>query len=464
MAELPVPGLDMNEPGMLSPTRPELVVQAGPGALAVADWTQLGAPQFVGHPADRRAAANATLSPAGVPIDLTAPLHALGLPAGCFAPIVSTCDYATDVLRNQTYGNHGIPLVASDPRRPWTATVSASGHVAILHGTEIAIWKPATRRVVRRLTGIPAQCASGFYPQDLAFTGDARHGRIVLGCAPTLVSWNLDRPGATPSWTTKWAGPSFNAPAPVLISPDGRIVAVTILGGTQFLDARTGHLRAKSPLVGVDNQTGGAFSPDSHTYGLLHWSGGLDLVDPRTGTLRRTVVSTHGNLADYGIISTQNGPTSGNPSAIAFSSDANLVAVWHDSIGLELWDARTGESLAVLDGRTPTLAGTLTTVSGTGRIDADFHHRLDALFAHGGDAIHVADLRELVPVVDGATAVDHLGLLRMVDWSLRPADLVRAACTVAGRDLTRVEWRDLIGSTTPYHHTCAPLLQKRPGS
>ena len=452
LAELPVPGLDMNEPGTLSPTRPELVVQAGPGALAVADWSQLGAPHFVGQPADHRTAANAALSPAGVPIDLTTPLHALGLPTGCFAPIVSTCDYATDLLQNQTYGNHGIPLVASDPRRPWTATASASGQVAMLHGTEITIWNPATRHFVRRLVGVPAQCASGFYPQDLAFAGGAVHGRIVLGCAPTLVSWNLDRPGAMPAWTTKWAGPSFNAPAPVLIGPDGQIVAVTVLGGTQFLDARTGRLHAKSPLVTVDNQTGGAFSPDGRTYGLLHWSGGLDLIDPRTGTLQRTMVSTHGNLADFGIISAQNGPTSGNPSAIAFSPDRTLVAVWHDRIGLELWDERTGEPLAVLDGRMPA------PTSGTGVIDADLHHRLDAIFMHGSDTIHVGDLRELVSVVAGLPSGDHAGVLRTVDWSLRPRDLVRAACTVADRDLTPVEWRTLVGATTPYRRTCTPFL------
>ena len=41
----------------------------------------------------------------------------------------------------------------------------------------------------------------------------------------------------------------------------------------------------------------------------------------------------------------------GNPEA-AFSPDGNYFAVWQNERGLELWDLHTGQSIAVLDGRT----------------------------------------------------------------------------------------------------------------
>ena len=39
-------------------------------------------------------------------------------------------------------------------------------------------------------------------------------------------------------------------------------------------------------------------------------------------------------------------------------------------------------------------------------------------------------------------------------WDLDPEHWVDAACRVAGRNLTRYEWNDLIGNLAPYHATC----------
>jgi hypothetical protein len=48
------------------------------------------------------------------------------------------------------------------------------------------------------------------------------------------------------------------------------------------------------------------------------------------------------------------------------------------------------------------------------------------------------------PVVDGS-------ILR---WDLRPSSWVAAACRLVGRNLTRAEWRQHVGTRT-YRETCA---------
>jgi hypothetical protein len=39
-------------------------------------------------------------------------------------------------------------------------------------------------------------------------------------------------------------------------------------------------------------------------------------------------------------------------------------------------------------------------------------------------------------------------------WDLDPTSWIRAACGVAGRNLTRDEWAAHIGDLAPYHPTC----------
>jgi hypothetical protein len=45
--------------------------------------------------------------------------------------------------------------------------------------------------------------------------------------------------------------------------------------------------------------------------------------------------------------------------------------------------------------------------------------------------------------------------LSTVRWSMGGNGLVRAACGIVGRDLTVAEWQHYVGSSVPYHHTCA---------
>ncbi len=65
--------------------------------------------------------------------------------------------------------------------------------------------------------------------------------------------------------------------------------------------------------------------------------------------------------------------------------------------------------------------------------------RLPAWFTARGDTLHVSDVSELVPVIDGAAGTDRTTVTRSVTWSLRPDDMARAVCTIVGRDLRRCE-------------------------
>ena len=419
------------------------------------DWTQPGAPHFAQTSIGPASAEVIGLAPDARAIDLTDALRALGLPTRCFAPITSDCDYRVDQPTTPPEAQP-IPFAPDSSRKPWSATASASGQVAILDGKQIVIWNPAGHRVERRLTGVPAKC-DDFAPHDLAFVGTATEGRVVLGCPPSMLSWDLGSTASTPAWRYAWAGPSFNSPTPVLISNDDTTVGVTAFGGMQFVDARTGRLRAHGPTVEEDIQTGGAFSPDGHTYAQVAFSGAVALIDTATGTVRRTLNSALGDLSDAGVTCAICGATSGNPPSVAFSPDGQLIAVWHDAVGIEIWNAQTGVEIAVLGGTTPDPAGTLNTLAGTGTFDVAFRHRLVAAFP-SADTCRSPTCASSCSVVAGVPTNTYTSRLRTVTWSLRPADWELAACSVVRRDLTPAEWKILVSSTAPYQHTCTPLL------
>jgi len=42
-------------------------------------------------------------------------------------------------------------------------------------------------------------------------------------------------------------------------------------------------------------------------------------------------------------------------------------------------------------------------------------------------------------------------------WDIDPAHLAKAACTLAGRNLTRTEWTTYLSGLGPYHATCPDL-------
>jgi WD40 repeat protein len=186
----------------------------------------------------------------------------------------------------------------------------------------------------------------------------------------------------------------------VSFSPDGKHVAA--LGccqpGTtiQVWDARSGEELFRPE---VENATSFAFSSDGRLLGATTADGKVFLIDAHDGRRVGPPIDASGDVI----------------SQISFSPDSRLFAVSSNDLTATLWDIQTRKRI----GNTfPTEPGVVPS----------------AQFAANGDLI-----------------IDYLA--KATVW---PTDLqawVRYACQVAGRDLTAVEWIDLLPGR-PYQHVC----------
>lgn len=283
----------------------------------------------------------------------------------------------------------------------------------------------------------------------------------------------------TPSFGVKWAGAS---------------TLIGDFGGegprrTGFLDLRTDETFSGDPLpddaVGVWTNAEG-----DRTY-VGRAGGEIWTVDPSTGRRMEPTLQTDG----------------GDPAYVTTSPDGDrvLVTSWNsdykpDSI---LFDADTGEriraGLVRLGITSLTARDEVVSVLGNRsifRYDADTFERigslpsgtggLDALSVSGdGRTLTAYDLNETVSVYDlvgGIRLGDPIpvagewnfpgegsfsGVIRadgaelavnvpagIAVWDLRPSSHADAACTMAGRDLTRDEWTAYLSEFGPYRSTC----------
>lgn len=103
--------------------------------------------------------------------------------------------------------------------------------------------------------------------------------------------------------------------------------------------------------------------------------------------------------------------------------------------------------------------------------DIEFDERGNVLVVRTTDAAHVIDVANRVklggpiptgrPDPDEGLAVSPDGLEMAIattagtaTWSLDPIEWERAACRLAGRNLTRGEWQRYIGGLADYRATC----------
>jgi WD40 repeat protein len=387
------------------PNRPDIVFQHGDGALGVLDWTKPGPSPFATGAAGPPSGPTVTLTPAGSVVDLAAPLRTLGLD--------------------------------SSPN-------------------------PLSQRIVRQLSGVPASCPATGKP-IIDFVGTATTGRVILGCTPKLVFWDLSKPGPGPLWTEPWPGLRFDEPFGPVISPDYTTIADTdAIGTIRLLDARTGAVRARGPTVGADNLLQLSYSPDSHVLAAVHYASDITLLNTSDLSVIQ-VLHSQLNAADNGAF--------GLP-VVAISPDHAYVAAWHQYGVTEVWDTASGVSLAVLnvqqagdgpvrasdqpvgsDGRavTPAVVALLRHDGGPGNAQ----YQLGALnFSADGTALRFDLLAGYQP--PGAPVYHRFSSVR---WSMGGDGLVRAACGIVGRDLTIVEWQHYVGSGVPYHQTCSGYLE-----
>ncbi len=413
-------GIGVN-PTAVDPVAPHLVYQPGQqGSLAVLDWTQLGSPYFETAASTQRLAFPVLVSPTG-----------------------------------QLLGAKDDPPLPTGDR----AFTSPAGYAAILSNDRIVLNDPRLNRTVRTLTDVPSGCTSAPGP-NFVFTGTPTNGRVAIECPhdqsafaqATLLSWDLSDPRSAPQWRQTFVMPNYGGyNIPFLVaSSDGNTLGVMGALSAQVVDGRTGRLVATGPAA-----TGGqlerlALSPDTRTLATIDYSGHVQLLDTATGTLRHTLTSSTGNAANPGF--------AGDPE-LAFSPDGAYLAVWSDPIGLEVWDLRTGASIGVLDGRA-TVAPFTTSLGTLYGFDLGPYTQLVVTFGAADASVTVTGERRLGAPPDYLIGFpgDGPSAIRTVTWSMKPSDWERAACTIAGRDLTTDEWNQYVGASVPYHRTCTPLL------
>jgi WD40 repeat protein len=143
-----------------------------------------------------------------------------------------------------------------------------------------------------------------------------------------------------------------------------------------------------------------------------------------------------------------------NSSAFALSPRHATLAIGTEDGRILWWDARTGRSL-----------GTPTKADEAAQLTFSPDGRLLALSTSSVGLLDVATRKRVgsgFPAVKGwvpGVAFEPDGRLLIfqvaatIEWPTDRPTLQRAACRIAGRDLTPAEWRDLLPHR-PYRHVC----------
>ncbi len=200
-------------------------------------------------------------------------------------------------------------------------------------------------------------------------------------------------------------------PIGVAYSPDGDTLAVTVQNNLLVLYDAVTHDPLGDPIDSVDSAfLATAFSPDSQRFATGTTSGRV--IQWNTADRREIEPSLEG---DVGAIA-----------GVAYSPDGKLLATTRLGFSTtQLWQADDGAQFGgtFVAGRTPYTERTFT-----------IHHFVASrpAFSPKGD-------RLVTPGFEHAT----------VSWTLDPEAWRRAACAIAGRDLTEAEWNQFLPARTP---------------
>jgi WD40 repeat protein/class 3 adenylate cyclase len=299
----------------------------------------------------------------------------------------------------------------------------------------VALVDLGTRRVVGTLPARsgPSADALAFFPDGLTLVTGGANGSVVL--------WDID---------TRSVLRTIRFPDRVwwvAVSPDGTLLAVQ----TKAPDSSSSLVEVRELDSGevlfqrtVANGQGGLeFSPDGRALaglGCCEPDSTIEVWDPRSGE----------ELFSPSV--------EGHATSIAFSPDGRLLAAGTEDGRVVLWDAHDGSVVASSiqvgagsvdpisfspDGRSFVVSST----DQTARLwDVRSRKRLGDTFPIEQGSVPVA---RFAP--NGKLVIDNLA-----DTAVWPTDLstwVIFACQVAGRDLTRAEWSELLPDR-PYQHIC----------
>ncbi len=178
---------------------------------------------------------------------------------------------------------------------------------------------------------------------------------------------------------------------------DGRVLVASSATTVVAWDARSGEQRLRVPAA--DRAHAFALSPDSRVVAAGSADGQIQLWDLRTGKPRGPAIKVAGS-AIY---------------QLAISPDGRLLAVGALNGTAAVWDLRTrtrlGQSFTVEKGLAPNV-----TFKPDGRLIVGEH-------------------------------------VSAIEWPLDRPTLQRFACRIAGRDITREEWKDVLPNQ-PYRRVC----------
>ena len=290
-------------------------------------------------------------------------------------------------------------------------------------------------RTRRRIADLPAR--DGTVAEAMAFTPDGR--RLATGGNAGTVTIRDVRSHAIVRRLV------FGAPVnAVALSPDGRLIAVQhkrVGAAESTVEVRA--LRSNTRVY-VNTVAGGAgelaFTRDGRVLVASACCASVVAWDARSGEQRLRV------------------PASDRAHTFALSPDSQTVATGSAGGRVRLWDLRTGRP-----------RGPATEVAGAKifQLAISPDGRLLAVGAYDGKAA-VWDLRTrtrlgqsftvlpgLAPAVafkpDGRLIVGEY--VSAIEWPLDRPTLQRFACRIAGRDITRAEWEDVLPNQ-PYRRVC----------
>ena len=222
----------------------------------------------------------------------------------------------------------------------------------------------------------------------------------------------------------------LGAPARAAFSPDGSRLAVAADRNLQLLDLRSGEVRPAPPLAGFPNHL--SYSPDGGLLAIGLAERGTELRDGRSlgrvarlpqragedgwwshfspdGRLLAVTSSHYTQLWDVAGRRRIGSPLRGHEGFLftsEFSPDGRTLATSGSDVGVTLWDVESHHSLGTLPGQ-------------LGQMSTRFTPDGRRLFALG-----------------------ELGAAQR--WEVSPDAWSRHACRVAGRELTRAEWEELV--------------------